>query len=226
MASPAQAAPFAGILMLDTTFERFPGDVGHPATWSIPTKQHIVPGATAAAITTLDDDRFLVLFTRAAQTLVAEGARLITTSCGFLALYQMELAARLAVPVVTSALLDLPRLAADGARPGVLTFDDRSLSGAHLRACGADPATPITGLVRDGVFRRAILGDPTDDSFAAREAEAVDAARRLVATHPEIDAIVLECTNLPPHRGAIEDATRRPVFDIVGLVERVWCSGR
>ena len=46
-------------------------------------------------------------------------------------------------------------------------------------------------------------------------------ARRLVADHPEIGAIVLECTNMPPFRADIQHATGLPVFDITTLVRMV-----
>jgi len=46
-------------------------------------------------------------------------------------------------------------------------------------------------------------------------------ARRLVEGHPEIGALVLECTNMPPYRADIQSATGLPVFDITTLVRMV-----
>ena len=51
----------------------------------------------------------------------------------------------------------------------------------------------------------------------ALEREAVAAARHLLATHDGIDAIVLECTNLPPFAAAIRAATGLPVYDALTL---------
>jgi Asp/Glu/hydantoin racemase len=42
-----------------------------------------------------------------------------------------------------------------------------------------------------------------------------------VAAHPDLGAIVLECTNMPPYAGDIRRATGLPVFDIVSLVTLV-----
>jgi Asp/Glu/hydantoin racemase len=39
-----------------------------------------------------------------------------------------------------------------------------------------------------------------------------------VAAHPDLGAIVLECTNMPPYADDIRRATGLPVFDIVSLV--------
>ena len=49
-------------------------------------------------------------FTAAAKELAALGADGITTNCGFLSLYQKELAAAVSVPVATSSLMQVPMI--------------------------------------------------------------------------------------------------------------------
>jgi Asp/Glu/hydantoin racemase len=216
-----QNAPCLGILMLDNRFERYLGDIGNPATMPFPVLYRRVPNATTAAITTLQDNSFLEGFVAAGQALVDDGAEGIVTSCGFLAIYQKELASRLGVPVATSALMQIPmvdKLLAGGKRTGVLTFNGASLGRPHLEGVGAPLDVPIIGLAENGRFQRALLGLATVDGYDAREEEAVDAARRLVARHPEVGAIVLECTNLVPHASAIHTATGLPVYDVWTLI--------
>jgi hypothetical protein len=226
-------APCLGILMLDNSFERYLGDIGNPATMPFPVLYRKVPNATTAAITTLQGDAFLEGFVAAGQALVADGADAIVTSCGFLAIYQRELANRLGVPVASSALLQIPlvdRLLPAGKRTGVLTFNGASLGRPHLEGVGAPLDVPIVGLADGGRFQRALLGLATDDGYDIREGEAVDAAQRLVTKHPEVGAIVLECTNLAPHAAAIHAATALPVHDVwtliswfyAGLEPRSW----
>jgi Asp/Glu/hydantoin racemase len=213
--------PTLGILMLDNTFARYPGDLGNPATFDFPVLYAKTAGASTDAITTLVDDAFLEPFARTAEALVAQGADGIITSCGFLALYQQKLAARLTVPVATSAVLQVPwveRLLPRQQRCGVLTFNGDSLGPLHLDAIGAAHDTPVVGLQHDGRFRCALLGDASVDGYAHREVEAVDAAERLLRQHANIGAIVLECTNLVPHARAIRDATGKPVYDVMTLV--------
>ena len=226
-------APCLGILMLDNSFERYLGDIGNPATMPFPVLYRKVPNATTAAITTLQDDAFLEGFVAAGRALVEDGADAIVTSCGFLAIYQRELANRLGVPVASSALLQIPlvdRLLPAGKRTGVLTFNGASLGRPHLEGVGAPLDVPIVGLADGGRFQRALLGLATDDGYDIREGEAVDAAQRLVTKHPEVGAIVLECTNLAPHAAAIHAATALPVHDVwtliswfyAGLEPRSW----
>jgi len=192
-----------GILMLDTGFERFPGDIGHPETWPFPVRRKVVAGATSGAATTLTDDRLLAPFLEAARELVAEGVDGITTSCGFLALYQRELARELPVPVATSALLQIPLVAATmplGRTVGVLSFDEGSLTPRHLEAAGAPAETPTAGLSPGSAFRADILGGPPA-AFEVREQDVLEAASRLRA---RVRTSAPWCSNAP-----ISPLTRR-----------------
>src|SRR6266446_3013503 len=71
-----------------------------------------VRGATAERVTTAKaNDRstgLLDAFLAAGAELVQDGADGITTSCGFLSIYQRELAAHCRVPVAASALMQIP----------------------------------------------------------------------------------------------------------------------
>jgi Asp/Glu/hydantoin racemase len=42
-----------------------------------------------------------------------------------------------------------------------------------------------------------------------------------MADHPDVGAIVLECTNMPPYAADVQRATGVPVFDIISLVSLV-----
>jgi hypothetical protein len=215
-----------GVLMLDTRFTRFVGDIGNPNSYDAPVLFEVVRGATVDKIVPAKAPPLIEDFVAAGNRLIERGATAITTGCGFLVLNQAELSRRLAVPVATSALLLIPsllKLLPAGKRLGVLTFSGRDLTPAHFAAAGAPPETPVEGVAQDGVFQRAIYERPCDDSIAARESEVVAAARRLIARHADIDALLFECTNFPPHRAAVEAATGLPVYDVftlIGLLRR------
>jgi hypothetical protein len=137
---------------------------------------------------------------------VHDGATAITTSCGFLLSFQRELQAALPVPVWTSSLLLLDELQ----NTGVVTVD-----AAALRL---DAAVPAEGLTPGCAFQRTLLDDlPELDTDDAR-AQVVAAAERLVARHPALTDIVLECTNMPPYAEAVRRATGRCVHDITTLI--------
>ena len=50
------------------------------------------------------------------------------------------------------------------------------------------------------------------------EHDNVEAALRFVSAHPELGAIVLECTNMALYASAIQRATGLPVFSIYTLI--------
>ena len=145
----------------------------------------------------------------------------ITTTCGFLALYQRELAAHCAVPVATSPLLQVPmvaRILPKGKRPAILTFSAESLTTRHLEAVGVDPATPVHGMPPGSEFQRAIREGDASVPFATLQREVLEAADRMVQADAGIGALVLECTNLAPYSRDIARRTGLPVFDMVTLV--------
>ena len=51
--------------------------------------------------------------------------------------------------------------------------------------------------------------------------EVIVAGETLIARVPEIRAIVLECTDLPPYAHKIQAALSRPVFDLTTLATMV-----
>src|SRR4051812_25867134 len=110
-----------GILMLDTRFPRIVGDIGNPASFDFPVIFRTMTGIGSADAVAAHPNRpkMLAALKANAQALTAEGAAGLSTSCGFLALYQTELEVLSPVPVATSALLLIKGL--KGKKVGVIT---------------------------------------------------------------------------------------------------------
>jgi hypothetical protein len=218
-----------GILMLDTRFPRIEGDIGNPASFAFPVIYERLDGiGPADAVTTTPDrPRIAAALTENARRLTERGAVGLSTSCGFLALFQRALAAVTTVPVATSALLlvdPVGRTLPAGRRVGVVTASAGALTAAHLEACGAPGDTPVAGMPSDGAFARTFLADNPDLDAATVERETVEAGRALVARHAGIGAIVLECTNLPPYAATLRRALGLPVYDVLDML-RVFRAG-
>lgn len=219
-----------GILMLDTQFPRMIGDVGNAQTWKFPVLYKVVRGARPSKVVldlTFDD---VAPFVSAAKELEAAGVKAITTSCGFLAMFQDELAQCLDVPVFTSSLLLLPLLARMFGRRKVLvcTANSRTLTEAHLK--------PVCGNLDTAGYE--IIGtedQPTFTNFTVQnweqvdrdlcEAEILDVLSAKLAEKPrEFGAILLECTNMPPYSDSIRKKFGLPVYDFVTFVNFVHSS--
>ena len=206
-----------GILSLETRFPRVPGDMGNAGTWPFPVLYAVVAGASPQRVVKERAQGLLEPFLEAARALVRAGADGITTSCGFLSLFQAELAAACSVPVAASSLMQVPLvegLLPPGRRVGVLTVSGADLSPEHLAAAGVAPDTPVVGTESGRELSRVLLGDLPELDVEAAEEDVLEAADSLRRDHPEIGAIVLECTNMMPYAAALRRCAGLPVYDM------------
>jgi hypothetical protein len=210
-----------GILMLETRFPRIPGDMGNAETWPFPVLYKVVSGASPRRVVCERAEGLLDAFLAAAEELVRLGADGITTTCGFLSLYQRELAAHVGVPVATSSLMQIPfieRVLPPGKRVGVITVNAANLTEEHLRAAGADPATSVVGTDDGSEFTRVLINDEERLDVVAAERDILAGGDALVAEHSDIGAVLLECTNMVPYARALSQRLRLPVFSIYTFV--------
>lgn len=220
--SPASGV---GILLLDNNIPRPRGDVGNPKTFDFPVEYQVIPGAGTARVVEHAAAGLLGNARATARALVAAGARSLATCCGFLAIFQRELADDAPVPVATSSLLQIPlvlqTLRAEQ-RVCVLTLNAATLSHRHFHQVGVSAEhlvrVTVVGLEHTAHVHPAIMEqiDHLDPDRA--EEEVVAAARAAVDVDPAIGAFVLECTNLPPYAAAVRAATGRPVWDATTLI--------
>ena len=218
-----------GILMLDTHFPRIKGDVGSPESFSYPVRKLTVRGASPDRVVREADPSLLEPFLQAADQLEREGCAAITTSCGFLAMFQKELAARVSIPVFTSSLLQVRTaygLLPEGKKVGILTADGRKLGERHFRGAGIEDVPKVVYGMEGTHFHDIYVGDREDlDPVRAGE-ELQRVALRMVDEHPEVGAVVCECTNMPPYTDALRRILKCPVYDILTLADHVMRSVR
>lgn len=211
-----------GVLMLDSKFPRILGDVGNAKTWDFPVLYKRVNGQTPSKVVldlTFDD---IKPFADAALELQKEGVKAITTSCGFLALFQHELSNLLDVPVFTSTLILLPTISRiiGGKKILILTANSETLSKKHLEnACGdlKNISYSIKGTQNKKNFTHFTVQnwDEVDIDLCRREIiESIDEE----INKEKYGAILLECTNMPPYSEVIRERYNLPVFDFITLM--------
>ena len=210
-----------GILMLDTRFPRIPGDIGNATTWPFPVHYKIVKGATTKRVIGQKAEGLLDHFVEAAEELVAMGAQGITTTCGFLSLFQQEMAAQISVPVATSSLMQVPLVQAllpPTKQVGILTVSQASLTPEHLAAVGVAADTPIMGTDEGVEFSRVFLQNEASMDLALIKKDIVNAGRSLKAKCPELGAVVMECTNMAPYANLLQRELGVPVYSIFSFI--------
>lgn len=222
--SQSWAGETIGILVLDCFYPFLPGNVANANTFDFPVRYAVVEGATAERLLYQADRTLIGPYIDAARKLQLEGVRAITGACGFMALFQQELAAAVDIPVFASSLLQVPFIhRITGKRVGIITADSTCLNAAHFAGCGIAEDIPlaVAGMEGHEAFRQGILANigELDDDRIRRDT--VEVAKALQAGHADLGAILLECSDLPPYAHAVQAATGLPVFDFVTMINYV-----
>lgn len=227
---PANAAAARiGVLCLETAFTKIAGHIRNPATFDFPVTYRVVTGATPERVVRQGDPRLLEPFIEAARELESDGVAAITSGCGFLVLFQQELADAVSVPLYASSLIQLPmvhRMLACDQQVGLLVASKESLTRRHLAAIGGD-CVPVcvAGLSGRPEFREVMLeGRRTELDVGRLRDEVLAEAEGLAADHPRMGALIIECTDLVPFAHAVQARIGLPVFDIVTLTRMVHAS--
>lgn len=136
-----------------------------------------------------------------------------------------RLAERLPIPIATSALIQVPSILAllpPQKIVGILTFDGSKLGPTHLEQLGVPSSlhhrVHIAGPPAGGCLQRLVKEDAPYD-FQSIQNELNETARAMLEAHPEIGAIVLECTQMPPFAEAIQQAvgSHVAVYDVYSM---------
>ncbi|MER8678209.1 hypothetical protein [Mesorhizobium sp. M0037] len=167
----------------------------------------------------------------AARRLVNRGAAAITSDCGFFVRHQNAVAASVRVPVVMSSLLLAPMLLRQlprDAKLAVLTADARHCS---VELLGLNPQNDRARVVIGGIEGSKVLDElnrpympksqitdtPQLTNAAALEKEVIASLDRLRAEHPQVSAVLLECTAFSLVAPSIRSFAKLPVYDIGDL---------
>ncbi len=221
----ATAGNAIGILVLDLWYPYLPGNVANGSTFSFPVLYKILKGSTGEQILSFDTALFDMII-EGGEELERQGARAIIGACGYFGHYQKEASIRLKVPTFLSSILQAPVII-QGLKPdqklGIICANAGGFTPGLLSQCGVTDLSRVvvTGSESCAEFQNI---EECTGHFNSRkiEQEMADLARQLVRKNPEIGAILLECSDMPPYARAIQNAVRLPVFDFTSLVNWVY----
>jgi hypothetical protein len=215
-----------GMLCAEWNVPFVPGDLNNASTFDFPVRYLTVEGAAGSEVLSGDASAYGELFVAAAKQLEAEGVHAITGNCGYMAAYQDVVAAAVDVPVFMSSLVQAPmllRMLGSHRRLAVLVANGGGISESVLRGAGiTDPSRLlIQGLDHKPHFNEVIIQETgTLDEDVLRR-EVVEAAVEACRSDPDLGAILLECSDLPPYARSVSEATGLPVFDWAGFIRYV-----
>lgn len=208
-----------GLMQLETLV----GNSTNPASYAYPVRLKPVQGANVHTILENPDPAVLQTMIADARTMVADGIRAITTSCGFNAIFQRELAAAVTVPVIASSLLQVPlvrQIHGPASEICIITAKAGALRPEHFVSVGIanQEGLVIRGLEECKAWNQIFAAPDADVDIDEIEREVLGTALQALEQHPNIRAFVLECTDLPPFSKAIRRQTGLPVFDFINMV--------
>ncbi|WP_255509656.1 aspartate/glutamate racemase family protein [Oceaniovalibus sp. ACAM 378] len=175
-----------GVLCLESYFPKPPGHIKNPSSLPFSLLYEMIDGVTVPILLNNPTSKLLQPFIEGAKRLEREGVRAITGSCGFLALFQKELAAAVNIPVFASSLIQVPlayHMTGARAPVGVLTADTRALTERHFAGVGAaDIPVVVEGMETAQEFSEVILQNKRNRMDTDLiEAEVMQAVTRLQA---------------------------------------------
>ena len=220
----AIAGSAIGIVVLDLWYPYMPGNVANASTFNFPVTYKVLKGSTGPQITSADP-ALLDMIVEEGKELERQGARALIGACGYFANYQKDAAAALDIPVFLSSILQVPVIRR-GLKPnqkvGIICAVAPALTPKLLSQCGVDNLSEvvIAGAQDLSEFRNIIDCTGHFDSYKL-EQQLVGLAKEFVTKNPDIGALLLECSDMPPYAWAIQNAIKLPVFDFITLINWV-----
>jgi len=217
-----------GIIVLGVWYPLVSGNVANATTFSFPVHYKLIEGGLSDKILSPEPVPVLSEQTIAAgKELEQQGCRAIVGACGYFANYQPEVAAALNVPCFLSSLMQIPMISRSlkpGQKVGIICADGDALAPAPaLENCGVNDRSTVVIAGAQGLSQMQNINQDTGHLNSAKfEQELVDLSKQTVSENPDIGAILLECSDMPPYAWAIQKAVRLPVFDFTTMINWVY----
>lgn len=206
--------------------ESLPGNSTNPASYPYPIKFVHVKGANFDTIEANPTQEMEDEMIRVCKELAEEGVTAITTSCGFCAHYQPGLADHVPQVVFTSALMEVPfaqTIVGANRKVAIVTASSELLKEEHLIRSGITRRDNLVVLSMHDQKEWSTLYEHPEETFdlEAVTDEVVGVVRKGLEEHPDIGAIVLECTDLPPYSSRLREEFGLPVFDVNTMISHM-----
>ncbi len=212
-----------GILHQDIVhYPLLPGNVVNAYTYDFPVRLKAVTGLDTPQLGAGAPELYEGILA-AARELEKEGVRAICSACGFFGRYHKKLAEDMDIPVALSSLVQVPwikSLLKPNQKIGVLTANESNFDRELLESCLiTNPDDIVVGDLRHADHFSAILEDRGCFDNAKVRGEVVSVATQLIDNNPDIGAILLECSDMPPYAAAVQKEVGLLVFDFITLIK-------
>jgi len=216
-----------GLVQFRANLPMMPGNMGNATTFDFPILyREMYADNVLDVMETNPTQNFTDGIVEAAKWLELQGVSAIMGVCGFFGHYQKVVQDRIDTPFFSSSLIMMPMIVQSlprNKKVGVLTANGPLLaSGQAMENCGLSrelqaSRVVVEGCENDPEFASVMMGNGTMDA-AAFERDILEGIKRLLKKDKDIAAIMLECTELPPHAVAVQKLVKMPVWDYTSMV--------
>jgi len=224
--TPRSLAGFPiGIIAVDLIYPKLPGNVANATTYPFPVLYKTVSFEIEELFAGSDSIKKQIV--DAAIFLEKQGVRAIVGACGYFAHFQPDVREAVDVPVFLSSLCQLQFIKtsiSQKKKVAVFAASGDDIDETLLKKVGTDPdrirITDVGGMESFAPIR---YGKTTLDNEKLT-ADICALADSLVKEDPDVGAILLECSDLPPYARAIQSVTGLAVFDFNTMIDLVYHS--
>ena len=216
-----------GVIVLNSLIPCPPGHITNPWTFDFPVRYLQVDEAGLDEVVNKGDQSIVEAIIRGAKQLETDGCRAIMADCGYFGNYQKQIAASVDIPVYMSSVIQATWIAIalkPDQKIGIICANKDGITDQMFEACGVGEEVRSRCIVRGAggkpEFAR-LLADVGELDFAKIKNEVVDIAVEMTEENPDIGAILLECTDIPPYSYAIQAATNLPVYDATTMLKYI-----
>jgi len=214
-----------GIMLLDDVYPGFPGDVRNASAYPFPIQYEVVEGVDIQRLVYAQDKSpCLEPIKRAAMELEGMGCRAIAAECGYFSFFQREIAEHINVPVFMSSLLQVPaaqQIIGSEDVVGILVANKSAVVDRHLEAVGINLGSNyvLAGAMDGGrcpefdhIWTEELRTDPPTIDYVKAAKDFLEVAVEFYRSHPNMAAMVLECTGFTPFARSLQRAIDIPIF--------------
>lgn len=207
-----------GILVFKQKTPRVPGDPGHSGTFNYQVCYEIVEGKFSDLIKGSEEIKRKLI--EAVLKLKSRGIEAVIGDCGLMSLYQREMAGHSNIPILSSSLVLAPiiwTVMGKKGSIGILTGHSELLCKEHLVGAGIndDISYYLQGMEDEPHFSEVVIDGGDNLDIEKMKEDILNAIGKMLSKKKDINAILIECSNLATYSRDIYEKFKIPVFDIV-----------
>ncbi len=220
------AQPLGFLTITGSWLPKPPGHISNSCSFDFPVRYYCIDGGNQKTIHSGDMSILDVLIQTAKQA-EADGCRAICGDCGYFGNFQAPIAEAVNIPAYLSSVVQVPWVKAGlrrGQKVGVICADGPHLTVETFRSCGMTAEDYDNCIIYGGNDRplfNGLMYSPGRYDCEELKQEILSIAKMMMYKNPEVGAIVIECTDIPPYSHAVMEDLNIPVYDAITFLHFV-----